>query len=643
PVTSGCALTNAQPVRISIRNSANTALNNIPVKYRVNNGAWVNETIASIAANETIQYTFTGTSNLSAIGNYTIQAVVDFSADSFHENDTVSKTVINSPVITVFPYLEGFENDNGSWYAGGKNSSWEYGTPQSNKITRAANGTKAWKTRLKGSYNDKEFSYLYSPCYNISGMANPTLSFSLALDLEDCGNSFCDGAWVEYSEDGVTWTKLGSEGQGTNWYNKAADQLWSTQNFTRWHVATTALPAGLSKLRLRFVMESDPAANREGIAIDDIHIYDRTYEIYDGITMAAPETKTIAGNSQVDFTSNNQLVASILPNNQLMGATAVQAFINTGAVRNTGSQYYHDRNITIKPTNTLLGDSVTVRFYFLETEVDTLIKATGCAGCDKPGSAYELGISQYSDPQDDFENGSIGDNNQGMWHFMESHLVNKVPYGKGYYAEFRVKEFSEFWLNAGVLSGSSALPVKLLDFTAQKTGDNATLKWKTGSENDVDKYDVEVARGNDALQSASFSKLGEAVSQGNTTETRNYEFIDTEADKTGPRYYRLKIINQDGSFFYSPVRSVVFDDVTLWQVFPNPSSRKFNLAYQLNANETIHARVVDAKGRVLKEYRKPGNGFMQKLELDLSMFANGVYVLQVDAAGKSFRFKLYKQ
>ena len=72
-----------------------------------------------------------------------------------------------------------------------------------NAITTVASGTKAWKTKLNGNYNDEELSYLYSPCYNITGMTNPTLSLSIALDLEDCGGTLCDGAYFEYSKEGI--------------------------------------------------------------------------------------------------------------------------------------------------------------------------------------------------------------------------------------------------------------------------------------------------------------------------------------------------------------------------------------------------------------------------------------------------------
>jgi hypothetical protein len=473
-------------------------------------------------------------------------------------------------------------------------------------------------------------------------MTNPTLSFSVALDIEDCGTTVCDGAWVEYSEDGVNWLKLGAAAQGTNWYNNTDEDLWSIQNYNSWHVSTMNLPAGVERLRIRFVMASDAAVNREGIAIDDIHIYDNLLGIYDGVTMATPITQIVSGNNWIDFTSSGKLVASIQPGNQNLGSTAVQAYINANAVRHTSAQYYHDRNITIKPTNTSLGDSVTVRFYFLETETDTLIKATGCASCTKPSSAYELGVSKYSDPNDNFENGSIGDNSQGIWTFMLPENVNKIPFDKGYYAEFRVKDFSEFWLNNGGFTNSQALPVKLLEFNSVKSGNDALLHWKTSDEDDVSRYEIEVARGNDALQSAQFTKIGEVMSPGNSSETREYNFTDIENGKTGPRYYRLKIIDLDGSYFYSPVRSVVFGNIAAWQVYPNPSSGRFAVTYQLNTGQKMQVQIIDTKGRIVNEFSKTAGGFLEKLNIDLSHQSAGVYIISIRSGDEHFTTKLYK-
>ena len=649
PVVVSCNLNATTPVQVTVRNSANTTISSIPVKYQVDNGPIVTENISSIAAATTIQYTFSTTADLSAMGNHTLVAWVDYPGDTYRKNDTALTSLVNSALITSFPYLETFENSNGGWYTGGTNSSWQYGTPASPLISRAANGNKAWKTNLSGNYNDMENSFLYSPCYNISGMINPTLSLSIALDLEDCGATLCDGAYVEYSSDGKTWNRLGASGQGTNWYNKTypGNNLWSIENYTRWHVATIPLPAGISNLRLRFVMTSDPATNREGIAVDDIHIYDDTLGIYNGITMSLPVIQNVnGGNNWIDFTSGGQLIASVQPNNLNMGSTDVQAYINTGSVRDTGGQYYLDRNITIIPSTTSLSDSVTVRFYFLDTESENLINATGCGGCSKPAMAYELGVSKYTDPVKNNENGTIADDNLGSWLFINPAQLSMVPFDKGYYAEFKVKDFSEFWLNNGSFSGYQSLPVQLISFTAKKEVNNdVLLAWITAEEFNVSRYEIELAKGNVGYEQNNFVKIGEVSSRGNFSQQQQYDFTDAENNKSGVRYYRLKIVYSDGSFKYSLIRPVVFNDEITWQVFPNPSQGIFNLVYQANNGDAVNINVYDVNGRMVNTATIMSNGFVEKFSIDLhdSRYSAGLYLLQVETgAGKQF-FTLVKQ
>ncbi len=651
PVGYSCDLSATVPVKITVRNSTNTTLNSIPVKFRVDGGAFItNEMIPSITSNSSVQYTFISTANLSAPGNHNIDAVIGYPGDSFNDNDTATISVVSLPLITSFPYIQNFELDNGSWYTQGDKTSWQYGTPASPKINRAASGSKAWKTNLAGYYNDDELSYLYSPCFDITGMTNPTLSFSLALNTEDCGADLCDGAWVEYSPDEITWTKLGAYGQGTNWYNKnySGNQLWSQQDYTRWHVATTSLPTGPSRLRLRFVFNSDGGVNKDGIAIDDIHIYDNVFGIYDGVTMGSPVTQNIPGGSGwVDFTYGGKLVASVKSPVQAMGNTDVQAYIYTGPVRTNNGEYYHNRNITIKPTTVGLTDSASVRFYFLDAETETLINATGCPNCIKPSTAYDLGVSKYSDPNDNFENGTIIDNNQGSWLFINSSKAVKVPFDKGYYAEFKVKDFSEFWLSNSVLSSSQPLPVQLIDFSARRKSPSKDVltEWTTAFTYNVNRFEVEVARGNLLYQQNLFSKIGEVSSPGNLTGQQNYEFTDKENNKSGVRYYRLKIIDNDGHFSYSAIRAVVFNDIINWQLTPNPSTGIFYLGYQAGGGELITATVYDVNGKKVKEYRSTANGFEQKIGIDLQeqKFAPGLYLLEAVAGNSKQSFKLVKQ
>jgi len=65
----------------------------------------------------------------------------------------------------------------------------------------------------------------------------------------------------------------------------------------------------------------------------------------------------------------------------------------------------------------------------------------------------------------------------------------------------------------------------------------------------------------------------------------------------------------------------------------------------LNNNEKLVARLFDAKGSLVKEYRITANGLLQKLSIDISqnIYASGVYLLETEAAGKRTSFKLSKQ
>lgn len=660
PATASCALTTATTIKVTVRNSVNTTVTNIPVTYRVNGGPWSTpELIPSIPGNDTVQYEFLDSADLSAIGSHLIEVIVNYPTDTYRDNDTLRITIINSPVVTVtttIPYLENFESGNGYWYTGGDNSSWEFGTPSSYMISRAASGANAWKTRLSGNYNDNELSYLYSPCLDVSGLSVPTLSFSLSLDIENCNTSLCDGAYVQYSLDGKTWDTLGAFGDGVNWYNKnyaSGIELWSIQNYTRWHVATiplTVIPVPvnqLSQLRLRFVMQSDPAVNREGIAIDDIHVYDNIYGIYTGATMASPVTQNIPGSSNwVNFTEGGKLIASVL-STQPMGTTDAQAYIHSGPVRINSDQFYHNRNITIKPTSISPADSAIVRFYFTDAETEALISATGCSYCFKPSMAYELGVTKYSDADDNKENGTLADNTPGNYQFILPANVIKVPFDLGYYAEFKVKDFSEFWLNNGGFANNQPLPVLLTSFDVRKSDNqkDALITWTAESATNVDRFEIEVARGNVQYQQNVFIKIGQVASPGNFSTSRTFTFTDHENAKAGVRYYRLKTIDLDGSVHYSAIKPLIFNSEIIWTINPNPSSGIFFLLFQTGEGQPVNFKVYDVNGRVVKQFRETGSGFVRKTDIGLSdaRFAPGVYLLEATEGDVKRTFRLLKQ
>ena len=134
-------------------------------------------------------------------------------------------------------------------------------------------------------------------------------------------------------------------------------------------------------------------------------------------------------------------------------------------------------------------------------------------------------------------------------------------------------------------------------------------------------------------------------SYGNSTTEQRYQFTDVESNKTGVRYYRLKIVDHDGQFSYSPVRSVLFDDQVRWVVYPNPSNGIFNLVYQATAGEKVYVKIHDATGKLVHQQSATANAFVQKSIVDMSgpQFSSGMYLVEVIAGEKKQVFRILKK
>jgi hypothetical protein len=474
PDKRGCGLGNATPVTVTVRNHTNTLLNNIAVSFRINGGAVVTENIPVLTGNQTLNYTFAATANLGAYIDYNCDFWINYGPDTYRGNDSLlNYNFHNSPLITSYPYLEGFENDNGNWFVKGNNTSWQWGAPVKPAINKAANGNKAWVTSLVGRYRENEQSYLYSPCFDLTGMAQPVLSFSHIFLIED--NCPCDYTWVEYSADGgSTWQKLGTPGTGTNWYDDVSSGNWQASQ-PNWHVASIDIPVAVSNVKFRFVMFADGGVNFEGVGIDDIHVFDKKL-IYTGPAITSGLSQTVNTNGWVHFNdAGGKRVVSVNSLGQNLGLTNVQVYPHTGSVRDTSGQYYADRNIVVRPTVTPTGN-VKIRFYFTDAEAKTLIAATGCATCLKPTDPYELGVTKYSSLAAE-ENGTLSDNAAGAYAFINPAAVDIIPYDNGYYAEYAVSSFSEFWLaKTAIIPSGNICAGDTITYTASSAG--STYQWQ---------------------------------------------------------------------------------------------------------------------------------------------------------------------
>ncbi len=164
----------------------------------------------------------------------------------------------------------------------------------------------------------------------------------------------------------------------------------------------------------------------------------------------------------------------------------------------------------------------------------------------------------------------------------------------------------------------TALAFSLQEFLVQKNNCNAIINWKTSSETNSDKFEIEYSKG----VTGNFELLKTFSAAGNSNTLKKYQFI--YAMESGVTYYfRLKMIDTDGTFKYSDIQKIsCANRKNEIIISPNPVVNKFYITGMAMGKNTISI------------YSKNGN-FLNKLNvtnntnIDISHLPSGVYVIKI--------------
>lgn len=309
---SKCGLTSAETVKVIVKNYGGATVSTpFDVGYSLDNGTtWVKQSFTNpIDSEEEIEFTFDQTANFSTAGLKQLKFKTFLTGDEDTGNDAYSKTFYIFPSVGI-PYYTSFESSNGYWYSSGTNSSWAWGVPSGTNIKSASNGTKAWVTNLSSTYNFNEFSYLESPCFDLSSAEYPVLAFDYMMQTEEGEDGFA----VEYSIDGgLSWKELPANvNYAYNWYNTptvtALSKAGWSQNQLSYVTVKNLLPTdaiGVNGVKFRFVFASTASTSYEGVAIDQVKVYELPNDV--SITaLTSPISACEIGKSvQLTFTVKN--------------------------------------------------------------------------------------------------------------------------------------------------------------------------------------------------------------------------------------------------------------------------------------------------------------------------------------------------
>ena len=189
-----------------------------------------------------------------------------------------------------------------------------------------------------------------------------------------------------------------------------------------------------------------------------------------------------------------------------------------------------------------------------------------------------------------------------------------------------------------VLIESSPLSINLLSFGTKVTGNTAVqLLWESTGEANTPGFAVE--RSTDGF---TWKNIGVVETVKNSGKTENdYSFTDSEAIK-GKSFYRLKLININGTIKYSEVKLVTLYDVKdLLMMTPNPAKSNATLSVSSNLNGIADLVICDLQGKpVRKEKIKlvAGGNIVQLQNLD--KLNNGNYIVQVVMGNTSSKTRI---
>jgi poly(beta-D-mannuronate) lyase len=158
------------------------------------------------------------------------------------------------------------------------------------------------------------------------------------------------------------------------------------------------------------------------------------------------------------------------------------------------------------------------------------------------------------------------------------------------------------------------VPVTLVKFTVSQTASTYKLNWLVENEINFLRYEVEVS--DDANN---FKNI--ATVYANNQSNYQYEYFDAvKQDK----YFRLKLIDKDGSFFYSNIVSIKKNEKAQISLYPNPAKHFISISLnKVMPNSKLI--IVNNIGATIQQIQLLNN----TTTISTNGLVNGIYFIQI--------------
>lgn len=158
----------------------------------------------------------------------------------------------------------------------------------------------------------------------------------------------------------------------------------------------------------------------------------------------------------------------------------------------------------------------------------------------------------------------------------------------------------------------ASLPVVLTSFNAAADGLSTKLVWNTAEEENIANYVVE---------KSTDGKTYTAIGTVKAANQKTYSFVDGLPGSDNS-YYRLKMVDNDGSFKYSYIVSIKSKLSVNISLSPNPVKNMLMIQHPKVVSNG-HIQIISANGQLLRDVRLPANAVLSNV--DMSALTSGLY------------------
>jgi len=205
-----------------------------------------------------------------------------------------------------------------------------------------------------------------------------------------------------------------------------------------------------------------------------------------------------------------------------------------------------------------------------------------------------------------------------------------------------VSNFSPFTFGSKTVM-SNPLPVSWLNFEATPKTKQVLLNWATGSEINSSKFYIQRS-----LDGITFTTIDSLNASGYAISATHYNGIDNNPHQ-GLNFYRIKQTDIDGAYTYSRIAVVDYayyeagHSISASILYPNPTIGNVNLAVTSSIHQKAQLTVFGLDGRLYINKEITLESGNNQLIIDSEVFAQGIYLINLQVTGQVINHKLVKK